>query len=173
MNDTEGTEKVIIDNFVLKQHSDLLKNFYDKNTNLCSDGRDEHKHRNLHFVNIKDTEIQQILLYYQTKLKFFIDHFFNDCVKAWNDPQICRWKVGESMDLHGDDEDGAGKDSVKYSALTYLNDNYEGGELRFENGKLYKLKENSVIFFMSGVQNRHQVLEIKKGLRYTLPMWYN
>ena len=40
-------------------------------------------------------------------------------------------------------------------------------------GKLYKLKENSVIFFMSGVQNRHQVLEIKKGLRYTLPMWYN
>ena len=29
--------------------------------------------------------------------------------------------------------------------------NYEGGELKFENGELYKLKENSVIFFASGI----------------------
>jgi|TARA_Y100000114_G_C11586268_1_gene243526 predicted 2-oxoglutarate/Fe(II)-dependent dioxygenase YbiX len=164
-------QKIILDNFVSKKHSELLKNYFDNNTHLCGGDREEiHKERNLHFHNIDNLEIKHVLLYYQNKLKFFIDHFFCDLVKAWNKPQICRWKINEFMDLHGDNENGI--DNMKYSAVIYLNDNYEGGELKFENGELYKLKENSVIFFKSGIQNRHQVLKVIKGLRYTLPLWY-
>jgi predicted 2-oxoglutarate/Fe(II)-dependent dioxygenase YbiX len=74
------------------------------------------------------------------------------------------------MALHGDNENGV--DKMRYSALIYLNDDYEGGELRFENNKIYKLSKNSVIFFQSGIQNRHEVLKITKGLRYTIPLWY-
>ena len=63
-------------------------------------------------------------------------------------------------------------DKIRYSSLIYINDDYEGGELRFENNKIYKLSKNSVIFFQSGIQNRHEVLKITKGLRYTIPLWY-
>ena len=165
-----NTQKFIVEKFVEENHSNIFKNFFDNNTHLCSDQRDEHYHRNIHFTDIKDVKVKDYLTYYQTKLKYFIDHYFSDNVNVWNEPRLCRWSEGESMALHGDNENGV--DKMRYSALIYLNDDYEGGELRFENNKIYKLSKNSVIFFQSGIQNRHEVLKITKGLRYTIPLWY-
>ena len=54
----------------------------------------------------------------------------------------------------------------------YLNDNYEGGELKFVDGKIFKFKGGTNIIFRSDDYNAHEVLKIKKGLRYTIPSWY-
>ena len=128
------------------------------------------EHRNFHFKVIEDNVVRDTLVFYGQKLQLEINIVFNIECTPWNDPQLCRWSEGESMVLHGDNENGI--DLMKYSAIIYLIEDYEGGEIKFEDGDLYKLSENSVIFFESGIQNRHQVLEIKKGKRYTIPLWY-
>jgi len=160
----------VVTDFVNYNDSRLLREYFDSNQHLCGDIREEHKHRNIHFKVIKDNVVRDILVFYGQKLQLEIDKVFNTECKPWNDPRLCRWREGESMVLHGDNENGI--DLMKYSAIIYLNEDYEGGEIKFEDGDLYKLSENSVIFFESGIQNRHQVLEIKKGKRYTIPLWY-
>ena len=60
---------------------------------------------------------------------------------------------------------------LNFSSLVYLNDDYEGGELFFEN-EIIKMKALSCIVFESNEKNMHGVLEIKKGKRYTIPSWY-
>ena len=59
-----------------------------------------------------------------------------------------------------------------YGSIVYLNDDYGGGELLFEDGQKFKLEKNSCIFFKGDIKNRHEVLEITEGKRYTLPAWY-
>ena len=60
---------------------------------------------------------------------------------------------------------------MDYSSLVYLNDNYDGGELFFEN-EIFKMKALSCIIFESGPHHKHGVKIIKKGKRYTIPSWY-
>ena len=168
--DKKFNKRIVIQNFVDEKHSLLFRDYWDTFSSLCSDNRPEHSHRNLHFNKIKDIQVRTHLTYYQQKLKFFIDHFFQTKVKPWNDPQICRWRAGEYMGLHGDNENGI--DKVDYSAIIYLNDNYDGGSLIFESKETYKVKKNGVIFFESGIHNRHRVSKIIKGYRYTIPLWF-
>ena len=73
------------------------------------------------------------------------------------------------MELH---TDRTPMDRMKYSSLIYLNHDYEGGELKFVDGETFKFKGGTNVIFRSDGYNAHQVLEIKKGYRYTIPSWY-
>lgn len=60
------------------------------------------------------------------------------------------------------------------SVLLYLNDDYEGGEIEFQNsGIKFKPKEGSVLFFPSNFLYVHEVYPVTKGPRYALPNWYH
>lgn len=60
------------------------------------------------------------------------------------------------------------------SALLYLNDDYEGGEIEFPNSNVrFKPEAGSVIMFPSNFLYIHQVHPITKGTRYSLPNWYH
>lgn len=60
------------------------------------------------------------------------------------------------------------------SALLYLNDDYEGGEIEFPNSNVrFKPEAGSVVMFPSNFLYIHQVHPITKGTRYSLPNWYH
>lgn len=67
----------------------------------------------------------------------------------------------------------------EYTALLYLNDDFEGGEILFEDGpqnKLYKkiipIRSNMLIIAPNGKDFYHEVFPIRKGRRYSLIFWY-
>ena len=57
-----------------------------------------------------------------------------------------------------------------FSSVIYLNDDYDGGYIKFKDINLtYKPKKYSAIFFPSSYQ--HAVTRIMSGIRMTLPNW--
>jgi hypothetical protein len=174
--------KYIIENFVHPKDAKSFISFFNKNEHLCFDTHEFHKDRNIHYDNIPDQNIKDLLKYYAKKNIFFIDHYFktkttvwgNSKTTVWSNMRLCRWKEGHHMPLHIDRQ-LAGGDTMDYSSLIYLNDNYTGGELCFlENIKETnsKMKALSCVIFPSGEGHLHGVKKILKGKRYTIPSWY-
>ena len=166
--------KHIISDFVHPQDAQAFITFFEKNEHLCFDVREFHKDRNIHYEDIPDKKIKDLLMYYARKNIFFIDHHFKTKTDVWGDMRLCRWKPGHSMPLHIDRQEDKG-DLFHFSSLIYLNDDYKGGELFFkEENKIqkYKLKALSCMIFPSGKEFAHGVKEILKGKRYTIPSWY-
>jgi len=160
----------IIENFINEKDSNILINFFDQNDYLADDLEVEHKHRNIHYQHIKDTNILSILDYYANKNIFFIDHLFQTKVKLWSSMRICRWLPGDSMRMHIDKNTTQRNSDMNYSSLLYLNDDYEGGELIFRD-QVFKMKKFSCIFFESDL-HKHGVNTLLKNKRYTIPSWY-
>ena len=160
--------RFLIENFVTSKDAQQFINFFSENSHLCRDAREAHANRNLHYSDIKNPSIRKLLDYYANKTIFFIDHYFKTKSFLWQPMRLCRWKKGENMNMHTDRED---PDNMDFSSLTYLNDDYKGGELCFEN-ESFKMKALSSIIFESGGQNSHRVETILKGRRYTIPSWY-
>lgn len=67
----------------------------------------------------------------------------------------------------------------EYTALVYLNDDFDGGEISFEDGpcnKIYKkvipIKRNMLILAPNGSDFYHEVFPIRRGTRYSIHLWY-
>ena len=72
------------------------------------------------------------------------------------------------MGPHFDGQDG--HTDLAFSMITYLNDDYEGGEIHFKNQNVtIKPSAGSLIMFPSQEPFIHEVLPIKKGIRYMMP----
>jgi hypothetical protein len=79
------------------------------------------------------------------------------------DMQIVKWPTGSLMHKHFDTGD-------QYGILLYLNDNFEGGETIIDTETITP-KKGCGVLFSNGIL-AHSVCQIKKGTRYTLPIWY-
>lgn len=78
---------------------------------------------------------------------------------------IKRYFVGSSMGPHFDGQDG--DEDLVYSLCTYLNDDYEGGELYFPNQDItIKPKAGSLVMFPSQMPYVHEVKPVTNGVRY-------
>ena len=67
----------------------------------------------------------------------------------------------------------------EYTALVYLNDDFEGGEILFEDGpcnrlyrKIIPIKANMLVLAPNGSDFYHEVFTIRKGTRYAIHLWY-
>jgi|SRR3990167_1306952 len=67
----------------------------------------------------------------------------------------------------------------EYTALIYLNDSFQGGEILFEDGpcnKLYRkiipIRSNLLILAPNSQDFYHEVFPIRSGKRYSLHLWY-
>lgn len=59
----------------------------------------------------------------------------------------------------------------QFTAVYYINDNYEGGEFYFsDTGVCIKPKANSLIIFNSKM--KHGILPVDSGERFTMSWWY-
>lgn len=67
----------------------------------------------------------------------------------------------------------------EYTALIYLNEDFEGGEIAFEDGpfnKLYQkvipIESHLLVLAPNGPHFYHEVFPIRSGIRYSLHLWY-
>lgn len=98
-------------------------------------------------------------------------------------PHFCDlvlWKEGQFMNRHVDDgtnlKNNSSLNMRKYSAIIYLNHNYEGGEtfIRIDDNNDYisKPKTGSLVAFTSDYRSAHGVNLVRKGSRGTIAMWF-
>jgi hypothetical protein len=82
------------------------------------------------------------------------------------------WPTGAFADVHKDNHYGF--EYLSHTALVYINDDYEGGEIYFPNFDFeYKPKRGDAILFPCNRDEfMHGVKEVTKGNRYTIAIWY-
>ena len=82
------------------------------------------------------------------------------------------YKVGALMGTHFDDHPSDDQETI-LSAVIYLNDDYEGGELYFDQQDIkIKPMAGCVIFFPSTKDFTHASLEITKGQKECIPLFF-
>lgn len=83
--------------------------------------------------------------------------------------QLLKYRGGEYYNSH---YDGGTQMGRCVSALCYLNDDYEGGEIEFINFKVkVKPQAGMMILFPSNYAYRHIAHPIKSGTKYALVTW--
>lgn len=126
-----------------------------------------------------DNKLDQRSLYIINSLKMAIEMCYSKYIEGHNldktkynlDQKILsikKWNEGQNMGPHFDGQDG--HTDLAFSMITYLNDDYEGGEIHFKNQNVtIKPSAGSLIMFPSQEPFIHEVLPIKKGIRYMMP----
>lgn len=99
-----------------------------------------------------------------------LSHFY---IKGVNDIQLLKYEEGGFYTWH---VDHAGDVPRTISCILFLNDDYEGGELMFQDpqGKneiLIKPKSSRLVVWPSNFMFPHTVKPVKKGLRYSIVAW--
>jgi hypothetical protein len=117
----------------------------------------------------KSQATDNIILNYSIKvLNLFKATYLVDC-QFVGGAYLVGWKESKKMDLHVDDL-GSGENHL--SAVIYLNDDYEGGNINFPTYELSIAPEaGELIIFPGNLNYAHEVEEIKSGSRFTIPIW--
>lgn len=125
-----------------------------------------------------------------------VEEHFNKKVKI-ESAQLTRWRVGRDQPPHIDyfieseehDYDellknhwskdfaiefGKTFNNKHYSAMLYLNEDFEGGELYFPQHNNFTLipKPGMLILFEGNDKNFHGVTKVQSGIRYTISMFF-
>lgn len=136
----------------------ILINYFENNIDRT------HEHRDTRFLNIHEVDFM-----YAKKLNYFYSNFLNskglsvfpECT------QVVKWPLGSYQDPHID----TARDYTVYTSITYLNDNFEGGNTYLNNDFSVKPKTGKGFFF-DGLKYEHGVSKVNNGTRYTLAIWY-
>ena len=129
------------------------------------------------WMEIKDKSLKKKIYEYRETLKKLVNEVYNKNYYI-DFTDIVLWHKHKSMPLHNDDGNEKMKvlNRRKVTTVTYINDNFEGGEtfIKNETGKDYisKPKTGSVVILLSDTTNLHGVNEVLSGLRLTLPIWF-
>ena len=97
-------------------------------------------------------------------------------ISAFSNVRFNRYVPGQIMRKHHDHIhaifDGREKGIPVLSFVGNLNEDYEGGELAFfDGGTKFALKTGDICMFPSCFVYPHEVLEVRKGQRYSFAMW--
>ena len=84
---------------------------------------------------------------------------------------VVHWETGSYLNVHVDDLGYVTENHLPI--IIYLNDNYEGGEIKFETHDL-SIKPNTgdLVVFPGNMHYAHEVTKVLSGDRYTLPIWF-
>lgn len=89
-----------------------------------------------------------------------------------------KWEPGAYARLHSDNTDEHGNsgpfERSRYAAFLYLNENFEGGLLKFPSHDIEIPPRTGLLAaFAGGHKNMHEVSLITKGVRYTLGSFWD
>lgn len=89
-----------------------------------------------------------------------------------------KWEPGAYARKHSDNTDEHGNtgpfERSRYAAFIYLNDNFEGGLLKFPDQNIeIDPKVGTLAVFDGGHKNMHEVTLITKGVRYTIGSFWD
>lgn len=84
---------------------------------------------------------------------------------------VVHWETGSYLNVHVDDLGYVTENHLPI--IIYLNDNYEGGEIKFETHDIcLKPKTGDLVIFPGNMHYAHEVKKVLSGDRYTLPIWF-
>jgi hypothetical protein len=84
---------------------------------------------------------------------------------------IIKWVKGSKLNLHVDDLGYVTDNNI--ATLIYINDDYDGGEIKFATHEVdLKPKTADLLIFPGNMHYSHEVKEVLSGTRYTLPIWF-
>jgi predicted 2-oxoglutarate/Fe(II)-dependent dioxygenase YbiX len=90
--------------------------------------------------------------------------------------QLLKYNVGEHFKPHIDcimGRSGA-EGSRAISAVGYLNDDYEGGELYFPRQDIVvKPTKGSIVLFPSNFTHIHESRDVMRGTKYSVVTWFS
>ena len=81
--------------------------------------------------------------------------------------EIVKWPIGSTMNTHKD----IASDNTIFTSITYLNEDYSGGQTYILNDITFVPKIGRTVCF-DGNFYEHGVSEVTSGCRYTAPIWY-
>jgi len=89
-----------------------------------------------------------------------------------------KWEPGAYARVHSDNTDDKGNSGAftrsRYAAFVYLNEDFEGGMLRFPSHDIeIKPQTGLLAVFDGGFNNMHEVSLITKGVRYTIGSFWD
>lgn len=89
-----------------------------------------------------------------------------------------KWEPGAYARLHSDNTDEHGNTGPfarsRYAAFLYLNDDFEGGVLKFPSHDITIVPKTGLLaVFDGGFNNMHEVSLITKGVRYTIGSFWD
>jgi Rps23 Pro-64 3,4-dihydroxylase Tpa1-like proline 4-hydroxylase len=120
------------------------------------------------------SEIVKMSIRLSNSFKTYEDHYtqrFWAVTKRHEGYSILRYGTGQKFNAHVDDHPDFTR---RVSTVYYLNEDYTGGEISFNNfGVTYKPKANEMIIFPSSYVYSHAVSPIISGTRYAIVSWLN
>ena len=127
-----------------------------------------------------DNKLDQRSLYIINSLKMAIEMCYSKYIEGHNldktkynlDQKILsikKWNEGQNMGPHFDGQDG--HTDLAFSMITYLNDDYEGGEFVMWDDTKIELNAGDLLMFPSNFLYPHVVNEVTKGTRYSYVSW--
>lgn len=126
-----------------------------------------------------DPEAAAIMLAQAKRMREAMTRFYRLRVPIYGDLlQIVQWPVGMAMPPHADqaNPDGSVHQMAyrDFGGVTYLNDDYEGGELYFTALDIaVKPRAGMFLGFTAGFHHEHAVLRVRSGAtRLTMPTFY-
>lgn len=126
----------------------------------------------------EDGELKHMIGAYRIMVCQLISLCFRDVVFP-HFTDLVLWRPGKKMAEHKDDGYPGDPDILKirhYSAVTYCNDDYSGGEtfIRNEHGGYYlsSPRRGSLVFYPSDERATHGVKEVRDADRVTLSTWF-
>ena len=147
-------------------------------------GKTKMIHQNAFEISSGNERVDQTTLYILNSLKMAVELSAKDFVKRrqldvseininLDQVNIKMYYADQEMGPHYDGQDGDTK--LRYSIITYLKDDYEGGELYFKDQDIkIKPKAGSLVIFPSQKPYIHQSLPVKSGVKYMSPsLWLN
>jgi hypothetical protein len=89
-----------------------------------------------------------------------------------------KWEPGAYARIHSDNTDAEGNSGAftrsRYAGFLYLNDNFEGGLLKFPDQSIeIKPQVGMLAVFDGGFNNMHEVSLIESGVRYTIGSFWD
>ncbi len=163
----------VVPNFITQEEVDYLLNNIETRPSIT-------------FVSQKDHDGNALT--HMTKYNGILDTYriVERCIEAISDAygiakekiqvkqdtlSVVKWTEGTYLDLHVDDLGYVTDNHLPVHI--YLNDNYEGGEIKFETHNLsFKPHVGEFIVFPGNMHYPHEVTKVISGVRYTLPIWF-
>lgn len=194
---------IIIDDFISDKTSSMLISHYKQEVKSFKRG----SHNSLHFTRSTPPKIKNIARWISNKILDEIEKNFGVSKTMFHVSHgglygriagnFCPYhsdNIAYVCPIHGKDARVIRKECSEncmgsfqpnhtfwydYSAILYLNEDFEGGEIVLEDGpfnKIYRkkvpIKKNRLVLFPNGPDYYHEVLQIKEGIRHALIFWY-
>ena len=152
----------VVNDFLNDEECQVLINYLE---NVESGWGNSNQLRKMSF-NPESDKIKELVLKCLDKVK---EIYGNDLFVA--EYLLSYYSTGYHMDVHSDLEDG--KNHFKVSLVTYLNNDFTGGDIVFPilNFRYAPKKGDLALFLSKPKENIHMVDSVLSGKRYVMPIW--